>query len=428
MGICLPKTPGLPILPSMRICSVLAALSLLPSLVLAADAPGPDSKADEILNAFARFYSDAKTFQADLTSTVKIDAKGQKAEMESSFALSVERPNLLAFTLTEGQVGGSLISDGTTLITYLPMVKKYTATTAPKSLTDILDPMLQGLILQGLPFGHEVLFGPDIAAAVRKGPSTISYVGTSDVGGTAAHQLKVDGQQFAGNIWIASGEQPLLLKSEVALNLSAMPADMAEQLQITEFRRTTVYRDWKINQPIAASTFQFQPPADVEKVDSFVPKRASSQPSPLLGQPAPDFTLKDLTGQEVSLSSLRGKIVVIDFWATWCPPCVKGLPIVASVTSAFKDKDVVFYAINVREDVPTITAFLKSKSLDIPVLLDSEGAIGQLYGVSGIPQSYIIDKAGIIRAAHRGLAADLEKQLTEELTTLSSGGTLPAKE
>ncbi len=410
----------------MSLRLVLAALFLLPALTFA-EKPPVDEKAEAILAGFAKYYTDAKSFQVHLSTTIKIDAKGQKAEMVSSYDLSVQRPNAMALVLADGQMGGSIFSDGTTQAVYIPMLKKYTTGPAAKSFDDLLEPATKGITTQGLPFGHEPLLTDNIAADLHENVTGISYVGPSDINGVAAHQVKIEAKQFLINLWIADGDKPQLLKSEIAFNAAAMPPEMIKQMQINEFRRTTLYTDWKINQPIAASVFQFQPPADAEKVDSFVPKGMGAKESnPLIGQPAPDFTLKDLTGQDVALSSLRGKTVVLDFWATWCPPCVKGLPIVAETTAAFKDKGVVFYAVNAEEDLAKINEFLKAKSLDIPVLLDSAGDVMKLYGVSAIPQSYIIDKEGVIRAAHRGLSPTLKEDLTKELTTLSSGGTLPA--
>lgn len=410
-----------PLFASLLICA--------PLMVLAADpAPAPDPKAEAVLKDFAKYYTEAKTFQAKLTSTLNMDVKGMKNQMESVYDLAVQRPNLLAFRLSSGMMGGVILSDGATKIVYVPMLKKYTSEKAPENLNEIFAPFVQGLITQSLPFGFEPLLTTDIAADLREGTTKITYEGSVDLNGVKAHQVKILKAVFTMDLWIAEGEQPLLLKAEVALNISALPEEHLKQFEIKDMRRITVYSDWKINESIAPETFQFQPPADAQKVDSFVPGGAGAarEASPLIGKTAPDFSLKDLEGAEVKLSALRGKIVVIDFWATWCPPCVRSLPVLAEVTKSFQDQGVVFYAINAREDVTKIREFLKSKDLSIPVLLDADGGVMTLYGVQSIPQSVVIDKEGIIRSVHVGFSPDLKTKLSSELETLVKGGQLPA--
>lgn len=409
--------------------SLTAAFVLLTPLAWAQEAsPTPDPKAEEILAAYARFFQDAKSFQVHISSKMSVEAKGMKNEMESAYDLAVQRPSSLALVLKSGMMGGNIVSDGTTAITYLPMLKKYTSVKAPGSLSELFDPMVQAMISQALPFGFEPLLAKDIAADLRENTESITYVGKGDVSGTAAHQVRFTMKTYQVDLWIADGARPTLLRCEVAFNVSALPEEQAKAMEIKSAKRETLYTDWKVNDPIEASVFTFQPPAEAEKVDSFMPKSAGHEkPNALLDQAAPDFVLKNLLGEEVKLSSQQGKIVVIDFWATWCPPCVKGLPIVAEVLSSFKDQGVVFFAINAREDVAKIEGFLKSKGLNIPVLLDTEGAVMQAYGVEGIPQSFIIDQKGVIRAAHTGLSGDLKEKLTAELNALVKGEPLPGK-
>ncbi len=406
---------------------LIATFVLLSPITWAQDAaPSTDPKAEEILASYARFFQEAKTFQVHIASKIHIEAKGMKNEMESSYDLAVQRPSSLALVLRSGMMGGTIVSDGTTAVTYLPMLKKYTSGKAPAALADLFDPMAQAMISQSSPFGFEPLLAKDIAADLHEDTKSISYVGKGEVGGTAAQQIRFKTAAHQIDLWIAEGARPVLLRCETMLDVSVIPAEQAKAMDIKEVKRNTLYTDWKINEPIDASVFTFQAPAEAEKTDSFLPKSSSNAtPNPLIGQPAADFTLKDLQGNEVKLSSLQGKIVAIDFWATWCPPCVKGLPIVAEVMSSFKDQGVVFYAINAREDVAKIEAFLKSKDLNIPVLLDSDGSVMKTYGVNGIPQSFLIDKEGVIRAAHTGLSGDLKEKLTAELTALVKGEKLP---
>lgn len=118
---------------------------------------------------------------------------------------------------------------------------------------------------------------------------------------------------------------------------------------------------------------------------------------PNVGNRAPDFTLQTVDGKEVSLKSLRGKKVVINFWATWCGPCVGELPYFQDITRTWKENELVILAINLEENVSTVRNFLAGERFTFPVLLDTEGAVGKRYNVSSIPRTFFIDRDGIIR-------------------------------
>jgi thiol-disulfide isomerase/thioredoxin len=154
-----------------------------------------------------------------------------------------------------------------------------------------------------------------------------------------------------------------------------------------------------------------------------VPASAGEEKGPeLLGKAAPDFELDLLAGGKVKLSDLKDKkIVVLDFWATWCPPCRKALPILAEVTAGLKDKDVAFYAVNLREDAEKIKKFLEAQKIECGVALDKDAKTAAAYGVKGIPQSVIVGKDGTVQAIHVGFSPDLKERLSKELQTLIDG-------
>jgi thiol-disulfide isomerase/thioredoxin len=111
-------------------------------------------------------------------------------------------------------------------------------------------------------------------------------------------------------------------------------------------------------------------------------------------------------------------VVVLDFWASWCGPCVAALPLISEATKARADKGVVFYAVNQQEEVAAIKAFLQGKKLEIPVALDVEGAAAKLYQVRGIPQTVVIDKEGKVAVVHVGFSPQLKETLARELDAL----------
>jgi thiol-disulfide isomerase/thioredoxin len=147
---------------------------------------------------------------------------------------------------------------------------------------------------------------------------------------------------------------------------------------------------------------------------------AADGPKALIGKEAPNFKLDLLAGGEVELSKLEGKnVVLLDFWATWCPPCREVMPALLEVSNEYKPKGVRYLAVNLREDKDKISAYLKSAKLDIEVPLDKDGKIAELYRVEGIPTMAIVDKKGIVREVHVGatpnVKADLKKALDKIL-------------
>ena len=132
------------------------------------------------------------------------------------------------------------------------------------------------------------------------------------------------------------------------------------------------------------------------------------------GQRAPDFTLKSLDGKEVSLSDLRGKTVLIDFWATWCPPCRRALPHIQKLHEDYRDRGLVVLGINTESPDKPI-AFMKQNGYTFTTLSDPGGKVTQAYGVTGIPTTYIVDRRGMVSSVSVGLTpeADLRRALAK---------------
>lgn len=123
---------------------------------------------------------------------------------------------------------------------------------------------------------------------------------------------------------------------------------------------------------------------------------------PIKGSPAPDFALRDLDGNVVKLSDLRGQVVWLNFWATWCTPCKKELPDIQKLYDEMRDRGLVVLAINKEESAGDAGSFMASRDLSLPVLLDSDGAVYTQYRLQGLPDSFFIDRDGNIAAIYFG--------------------------
>ena len=139
--------------------------------------------------------------------------------------------------------------------------------------------------------------------------------------------------------------------------------------------------------------------------------------SAAVGSPAPDFELNNLANETIRLSDLRGKIVVINFWATWCEPCKVEMPFFEELYSSSQEK-LEILAVNFDEPSQQVQQFAEEYQLSFPILLDPGGNVQNLYRVRGYPTTFMLDEEGIVRYHHIGLIT--EGQLDQYLSELGA--------
>jgi len=128
-----------------------------------------------------------------------------------------------------------------------------------------------------------------------------------------------------------------------------------------------------------------------------------------IGSPAPDFVLEDLSGNPVKLSDLRGRLVVLNFWATWCTPCRTEMPEFQEIYQR-NEQDLVVLGINLEESPSDIQDFVSPLNITYPILLDKEGLVSRQYKVIQLPNTYFIDRQGIFRIRHIGFLSSNQFQ------------------
>ena len=136
------------------------------------------------------------------------------------------------------------------------------------------------------------------------------------------------------------------------------------------------------------------------RVPSAVGAPMSSSPSPREGFLAPDFTLDTLDGNKVTLSELRGKVIVVNFWATWCLPCREETPAFEKAYERYKDSGMVILGVNLtdQDSVSNVESFVQEFKLTYPILLDRDGSVSNtLYQIRGLPTTFFVNREGIIR-------------------------------
>jgi thiol-disulfide isomerase/thioredoxin len=172
----------------------------------------------------------------------------------------------------------------------------------------------------------------------------------------------------------------------------------------------TLYGAWRLHDAIQPKFAQDDTKASGES--------PAGRNSTLVSKPAPDFRLDLLDGGNYRLHDARGRIVVLDFWTTWCAPCMQGMPEVYNVVREFEDQDVEFVAVNMQEDRTTIAAALDRLNVQPAVALDIDGATAEKYEVSAIPQTVIIDKEGNIARIFIGADPNADDQLRDAIRRL----------
>jgi cytochrome c biogenesis protein CcmG, thiol:disulfide interchange protein DsbE len=136
--------------------------------------------------------------------------------------------------------------------------------------------------------------------------------------------------------------------------------------------------------------------------DGGASSNAAVQSGGMIGKPAPDFALKSLDGSTVSLSDLRGKPLMVNFWATWCPPCKEEMPVFQAAYEKYRDQGFEFVGIDMKEDERTVRNFVEEGGYTWTFLLDTTGQASNSYRVSAVPTTYFIDREGIIQGMFLG--------------------------
>ena len=139
---------------------------------------------------------------------------------------------------------------------------------------------------------------------------------------------------------------------------------------------------------------------------------------PTSGEKSPDFTLKSRDGGNIKLSEQRGNIVLVNFWASWCGPCREELPAFEELYQEYQDMGVEILAVNVDDEAEKANVLLQDIEVSFPVLFDTSGEVSQLYDVSAMPTTVLVDRDGNVRLLHPGYRSGDEKKYEKAIKML----------
>ncbi|MFA7692802.1 MAG: redoxin domain-containing protein [Candidatus Hydrogenedentes bacterium] len=376
----------------------------------ATDAPAPQSPLDgaALLQATAAALGTGHALRVDLEA--QITANQGAITQNSSIAGSIElgENNLGTLHLKDEHLSFSIHNDAQNCVTFLSEKNQYIKTPAMKTRSELLSRGFPGIMEVPLHWLTSLLAGavPDHDALT---------VSEASCDGVPCRALQADSPEYELTLSLSQATPPTPLSMEVVLKPEAMkkhraPANLSVKMTLT-------FHDWQLAFEPPQDYFTFVPPAGAVEATQ---DTAAAGNAPREGDTAPLFTLPSLNGESVDLQNyVGGHVLILDFWATWCGPCRRVLPVLAKLSQEFAERNVLLFTINQRETPEKIQGFLEQQGLDVKVLLDSAGVASRLYHVTGIPRIVIIGKDGTIKKIYAGFSETLEASIAavlEEMT------------
>ncbi|OQB36551.1 MAG: Thiol-disulfide oxidoreductase ResA [Candidatus Hydrogenedentes bacterium ADurb.Bin179] len=343
----------------------------------------------------------------DFTTKINVLNQGQPQNSLVEGKAILGKGNLGTLQLKNEQMEVHVYSNGTSCISYMPRENRYINLPAAASRRELVATMMTGIL--ELPAGWLA----DLLEGKKTDPENWA-VSASEHAGVACWELHAETPEFLLKMILSKEEPhtPLLYAmdlKEAAMNKYRIPPGVSLTI-------TMEFSNWQLWYVLPENIFEFKPPEGATEIK---PGPEMSGAPLKEGSPAPDFTLEKLGGGTVQLKDYIGKgIIILDFWATWCGPCRRVIPLVSEVAKQFADQGVVLFTVNQREAPEKISAFLQSQNLSVPVLLDSSGDAGAIYQVTGIPKVVIIGKDGLIKEVYGGMAPNMKNLMVERIQSL----------
>lgn len=377
--------------------------------------PKIDAAADARVRAMSKFYGQLDSFSVSAVHTMEMQqAEDDEQTYSDERRIVVQQPNRIAVTAV-GDSEGAVVCDGEQLFAHWPSAERYLLGDAPATLAEVL--RSEAAMMMGAGRTAVQLAGGDSYEQFMTGVRKLALLTPEQVEKVTCDRLEMTQESAKITLWIEQGERPLLHKMRWEIEVDLPDADFQMPSQVV------TYSDWKIDQPIDEATFAIEVPEDAELVDTFrIADPSADGPHPLVGAEAPDCELTLLKGGSQKLAELEGeKVVVLDFWAQWCAPCVEALPSVDKVATKFADRDIAFFAVNLGDEPDSVREFAEKQELKLPIAVDAKSELATLFDANSIPMTAIIDKQGTVQVVHIGFGGNLEKTLSEDIEAVLAG-------
>ena len=371
-----------------------------------------DEDAQSLLARVANTYTDLKRFYFEAREVTETLSKGSKRKSQVNYVAAADADGRARFSESTGVNEGVAVFDGSAHWTYAPLLKQYIRHSNASFFTDRSEPAnsktfdIRKRALRYVRRYSAVATRLREARFVTEAPQLANPQVTVE----AVYDTPAGVPQGEIRRKYRIAPRVGLVMHEISLASIRKP-DTDHPVQV---RQVITFLSAAIGNDIPVETFVFEPPIDAELVEQF--GATPGLVSRLKNQPAPEFALQDFNGKTYRLQELIGKVVLLDFWATWCKPCRIDLPHVEALSREFTDQGLVVLAINT-EPVSHSEAFFNQQGYNFPSLFDWEARVSQQYFVSSLPTLVIIDRKGKISSYLVGLHP--EERLRSELRKVS---------
>lgn len=358
-----------------------------------------DPRFDEILTASQAVMQNAKTFSVAVEMTTRSNVAGEAApDSVVAHKLTVRRPD--SVTIESDMVVGDVktpvlraVCDGRSLVTlYALEPQVYSRYEGPHPAGQIARTLIIPKVLEGS--GLEILTRHDMRDHILRETSEAKFVGAEQVDGIATDHFRVNWHGAILELWIGPKDQPLERKMT---STRVTPLGDGKVSTVVREARYT----WAIDEPIPDQVFRAELPEGARRVEDVYEALFYHDSAELVGKPAPATALKVLDGTQVDLASLKGKPVVLVFWASWASDSVAILPALSDLGQQFNDRGVAAYTVCVGDEPETARKVVASSRLRLPVLLDSKDLTAASFGIRRLPTTVVIGPDGIVRSITR---------------------------
>jgi thiol-disulfide isomerase/thioredoxin len=367
----------------------------------------PDAK--ELLKQTTEAFTLRRSYQYETDMVIDLVIGGNPVHVRLTTSLSVVNPGKKRIE-SRGQMGDTtIISDGEFTWSYVPALKQYTRKAVIRSAQATLDSIGTGSLAADISKATDALKTLRDESIEIDGSKYACWVIETRIDSVKLPQP--EGAELTGviTLWI---DKDLKIQRKMSMVGTMQGGPITTPIEV---KQTMTNRAVKLDLDLPDSLFAFTPPEGAKEVPDFA--LAPTKTPNMVGKAAPAFRVTSLAGENFDLAGLKGKTVLLDFWATWCGPCRKEMPTMEKIHQEFKAKGLVIVGLNVGEDRGTVEKFLKTAKVTYPIALTVDTDVTSAFEVTAYPTYVVIDREGNIAGYQVGSAG--EAALRE---TLAKGG------